>query len=381
MTAIAEEPGLVPMGTALHSRRKLWLAGAVVVTIALAALVNWWLTEGRYIETTDNATIRADIVALGSRIEGDVIAIPVAENQTVRAGDPLILLDPTDWRARLDQARGAAGEARAAAAVAKWRIDQARAALDQARAMVGQAQAEQVRALAEAGRNTALLDAGWTSRQANDTVLAVARKAQANLAAALAIGKGAETELQVSAARAEEADARLAVAEATVRLAEANLAQTVIRAPFDGVATNRAAQIGQRVQVGRALIAVVPSADRMYVTANFKETQLRRIRPGQNVTLVPDIDGSAVAHGRVISLAPATGALFSLLPPDNATGNYTKVVQRVPVRIAIDPSPDGAGAWIRAGLSVTVSVDTRGGDTRRRGILGVNVATLGITDR
>jgi membrane fusion protein (multidrug efflux system) len=171
--------------------------------------------------------------------------------------------------------------------------------------------------------------------------------------------------------------ARQRNAAAAVQLAENNLAYTVIRAPFDGVVGNRAAELGQHVQPGAQLIAVAPLPGKLYVVANFKETQLRRMHAGMKVQLVPDIDSSAAVDGRVDSLAPATGALFSLLPPENATGNFTKVVQRVPVKIALDPAEASRAAWLRAGLSVTAEVDTRGPDAQRLGFFGAAAATLG----
>jgi membrane fusion protein (multidrug efflux system) len=167
-----------------------------------------------------------------------------------------------------------------------------------------------------------------------------------------------------------QATARKQNADAAVKLAENNLGYTVIRAPFDGIVGNRAAELGQHVSAGTQLIAVAPPSARLYVIANFKETQLKRMEPGQKVRLVPDIDTDAAVTGRVTSLAPATGALFSLMPPENATGNFTKVVQRVPVKIAIDPADAKAVHWLRAGLSVTAEVDTRGPDAHRLGLFG-----------
>src|SRR5262249_21977023 len=146
-----------------------------------------------------------------------------------------------------------------------------------------------------------------------------------------------------------QAQARQQNAAAAVKLAQNNLAYTVIRAPFDGIAGNRAAELGQHVMPGAQLIAVAPLQDQLYVVANFKETQLRRMHEGEKVRLIPDIDSDAAVDGRINSLAPATGALFSLLPPENATGNFTKVVQRVPVKITVDPAQAANANWLRAG--------------------------------
>ncbi|MCW3475459.1 HlyD family secretion protein [Limobrevibacterium gyesilva] len=384
MNAVSDKPAAaVGSQSSPGPRRSRWTGkamlrtgGAVVLLIGLAATANWWLAEGRFIESTDNAYVQGDIVVLGPRIEGDVAAIHVADNQVVKAGDPLITLDPADWQARLDQARGNAAEVAAAAATTRRQVELSRAAIAQADAAVAQAQAEVTRAAAEAGRSGALVGAGWTSRQANEQAVADARKAEAALASARAQRATAEQGLAVAEAQVVQADARRPTAEAAVRLAESNLSYTVIRAPFDGVVGNRAAQLGQHVMVGQQLIAVAPPAQRLFVVANFKETQLRRMRPGQKVVLSADIDSGAEVHGRVDSLAPATGALFSLLPPENATGNFTKVVQRVPVKIVLEPAEAKAAHWLRAGLSVTAEVDTRGADAERLGFLGTAAATL-----
>ena len=389
MNAIAEKPspaadklsGRAAKTTPDKSSRFRGLLRPVLLALALIGAVltvNWWFTEGRFIESTDNAYVQGDIAVLGPRIEGDVIAIHVMDNQTVKAGDPLITLDPADWQARLDQARGAAAEAEAAAVTARRQIEQARSAIAQADATIAEAQAEVTRASAEAGRSSSLVGAGWTSRQANDTAIAAARKADAVLASAQAQKSSATQALDVAVAQAEQADARRGTTQAAVRLAESNLSYTIIRAPFDGIVGNRAAQLGQHVQVGQQLIAVTPPARQLYVTANFKETQLRRMRPGQKVLLTPDIDSSATVTGRVDSLAPATGALFSLLPPENATGNFTKVVQRIPVKIVIDAADADRVGWLRAGLSVTAEVDTRGEGAARLGLFGAAAATLGL---
>ncbi len=389
MNAIAEKPSSVEDKQSVRTEAKkptksgvrgkvLRLLLLAVVLIGAVLTANWWFTEGRYIESTDNAYIQGDIAVLGPRIDGDVTAIHVADNQAVHAGDPLITLDPTDWQARLDQARGTAAEAEAAAVTARQQIEQARSAIAQADAMVAQAQAEVTRAAAEAGRSSSLVGAGWTSRQANDTAVAAARKADASLASAQAQRASATDALSVARAQAEQADARRVTTQAAVRLAESNLSYTVIRAPFDGTVGNRAAQLGQHVQVGQQLIAITPPPRQLYVTANFKETQLRHMHPGQKVLLTPDIDSGATVTGHVDSLAPATGALFSLLPPENATGNFTKVVQRVPVKILIDPADADKSGWLRAGLSVTAEVDTRGQDAQRLGFFGAAAATLGL---
>jgi membrane fusion protein (multidrug efflux system) len=346
------------------------------VAIGIGVTASWWFTEGRYIESTDNAYIQGDIAVLSARIEGDVTAIKVADNQQVRVGDPLIVLDPADWRARLAQSAAAAAEATAAIETAQRQVGQQRATIDAAQAAIVQAQAEQARASADAARSGSLVGSGWTSRQSNDQAVADQRKANAAVVATQAQKVAAEQQLEVLNAQVVQARARQQNAAAAVQLAENNLAYTVIRAPFDGIAGNRAAELGQHVTPATQLIAVAPLREHLYVVANFKETQLRRMQPGMKVRLIPDIDSSAAVDGRVDSLAPATGALFSLLPPENATGNFTKVVQRVPVKLVLDPAEAAHAGWLRAGLSITAEVDTRGPDAQRLGLFGTAAATL-----
>jgi membrane fusion protein (multidrug efflux system) len=350
---------------------------AVVLVVGVVA-GRWWFAEGRWIESTDNAYVQGDIAVLGPRIEGDVMAVHVADNQVVHAGDPLISLDPADWQARLDQARGAAAEAAAAIVTAGRQVEQAAASIAQADAMIAQADAELTRASADAGRSSALVGSGWASRQANDQAVADRSKASAQLAAMRAQRETAVHALAVAQAQVLQAQAHKQTQDAAVRLAERSLDYTVIRAPFDGIAGNRAAQLGQHVNPLLQLIAVTPLRGQLYVVANFKETQLRHMQPGQKVLLTPDIDSSAAIVGHVDSLAPATGALYSLLPPENATGNFTKVVQRVPVKIVIDPAMAAQATWLRAGLSVTAEVDTRGPDAVRHGLFGGMLAMLGL---
>jgi membrane fusion protein (multidrug efflux system) len=347
----------------------LKLAAALLILATGWLAGRWWLIEGRFVESTDNAYVQGDIATLSARIDGDVLALPAADNQAVRKGDPLVVLDPRDWQARLDQAEAAVGEARAALVTTQRQVGQARDGIDQAQAQVALAKAELARAGADAQRSTALVGAGWTSRQANDQAVATLRKAEANTAAALAQHSGAVQALAVAEAQQNVAAARLVSAEAQARLAANNRADTVLRAPFDGIVGNRAVQIGQHVQPGEQLLALAPMPRQLYVVANFKETQLRQVHSGDPVTLTADIAPDSPLTGHVDSLAPATGALFSLLPPENATGNFTKVVQRVPVRIALD-FPDGpAPSWLRAGLSVVAEVDTRGPGAVHHGLL------------
>ena len=378
--SIAESPAELPLPPPKSRLRRLRLPLAIVAVIGVGLAANWWFTEGRYIESTDHAYIEGDIAVLSPPVEGNVASILVSDNQRVDAGQPLIALDTADLAAKLAQAKAGVGEARAGVLMAQRQVTQARSMIGQTEAAIDQAQAELVRATAEARRSASLTGAGWTSRQANELSVANASKANAALAAAQAQKISAQDSLQVAEAQAVQAQARLGSAEANAQLAANNLSYAVIQAPFDGIVGNRAAQLGQHVVPGQNLIAVAPLATQLYVTANFKETQLRHIVSGLKVRLYADIDSGAVVEGHVASVAPATGALFSLLPPENATGNFTKVVQRVPVKIAIDARDAARDKWLRAGLSVTAEVDTRGPDATRLGMMGTAAATLHLSD-
>lgn len=387
MNAMNEKPSAVAPAAASatpapkrgRAVRRAIRAGIAVIALAAASVTAvWWAREGRWIESTDNAYVQGDIAVLGPRIEGDVVAVHVQDNQHVRRGDKLISLDPEPWQARLDEARGAADEAAAAILTVRQQVEQARSAVVQADAMIAQADAEWVRANADARRSGTLATAGWASRQDNEHSVAEQRKAAAGLEAARAQKESAMRALSVVVAQVAQAEARKITADAVARRAARDLDDTVILAPFDGVVGNRTAQLGQHVMPQLQLISVTPERARLYVVANFKETQLRRMQPGQPVRLVPDIDTSMSATGRVESLAPATGALFSLLPPENATGNFTKVVQRVPTRIVLDPAEAARATWLRAGLSVTADVDTRPHPAPLRGVTGTALALLGL---
>ena len=266
MNGIADKPPLTPATTLTQVEarpfallRRLWRpAVALLGTIALGVTVSWWLTEGRYIESTDNAYVQGDIAVLSPRIEGDVAAIKAADNQRVHAGDPLVALDPADWRARLAQATATAAEATAAVQTADRQVAQQQATIDAAQAAIVQAQAEQARATADANRSGTLVANGWASRQANDQAIADARKANAAVVAAEAQKVAAEQQLAVLNAQVLQAKARQQNAAAAVQLAENNMAYTVIRAPFDGTVGNRAAELGQHVTPATQLIAVAP---------------------------------------------------------------------------------------------------------------------------
>ncbi len=360
----------------LRRGRLRWLRLPLLCVVLLAGLIagNWWLLVGRWLESTDNAFLQGDIAVLGARLEGHVAAIRVADNQAVKAGEPLIELDRAIWKARLSEAEASLGAAEAAIVTARQQVTQHRAQITAAEASVEQARAEQVRADADARRAGELVNSGWTSRQAAERATADIRKANAAVAVGLAQLSVTRQQVDVLQATLAQADARRDQARAALERARIDLDNTVLRAPFAGIVGNRAAQLGQYVRTGQPLIAVAPPPERQWVVANFKETQLTHMRIGQPVRLQPDALPGLVLEGRVESLAPATGALFSLLPPENATGNFTKVVQRVPVRLALTPGQATGIGLLRPGLSVRAEVDTRADPAAPRGPLAAAAA-------
>ncbi len=335
----------------------------VLMLVALAVLgaagfFGWrWWAEGRFMISTDDAYVGADIAIVSPKITGYVETVPARENDAVRAGEPIATIDPGDLQLALDAARARIATQQAAIerfasqrAAAEAAVSQARFEREKAQTLLDQAEEDLARAerLASRGAGTsAQRDAARTARDAAASTLAEARAA---IDAATA---------QVSVLDAQRAEAEGALAELGVARdqAERDLTFTVLRAPSDGRVGNLSVQVGDLVSPGKRLAAIVP-AGAVYVDANFKETQLDGIVPGQRAEVEVDALPGRTLTGTVQSVAPASGSVFSLLPPDNATGNFTKVVQRVPVRIRIDDAQALGGA-LRPGLSVVVAIDRR----------------------
>ncbi len=341
----------------MAGRKRVVLGGIAAVALLGAASAGWtWWTEGRFLESTDDAYVLADIAPISAKVAGYVRELPVGNNRAVKAGEVLAVLDDADYRARVDLAVAGVAAQRAALASNEARLVWQRSVIEQARTGIVSAEAELRRANPELERTRTLTADAWATRQRLEVAVADQAKAVAGLNRAKAALTAEANQLGVLEAQRHETEAALQQAEAQLALARDDLGHTVIRAPLDGVVGNRMAQIGSLARPGVQLMVVVPLGA-LYVDANFKETQLRHMRPGQvarvSVDAFPDLD----LVGRVGSLAPASGSHFSLLPPENATGNFTKIVQRVPVRILLPPS-----SGLRPGLSVVVSVDTRGGD-------------------
>jgi membrane fusion protein, multidrug efflux system len=341
-------------------RNKIVIA-AVVLCVALGGYGGWyWWTALRFLESTDDAYVASDVSVISPKIEGYIQAVRVRENQAVKKGAVLFVIDDSDFAAKVAQAQAAAATEEAAVATYGSRLDLQRAMIDQAQATVQSAEADLVRTQQDYKRYNELMASDFASRQRFQQAQADLRKAEAETAKSHAALAAAQSEQGVLQSQRQEEMARLQQARANLKLAQNDLDNTVIRAPVSGVAGNRAGQIGQYVKPGTELLSLVP-LPRVYVTANFKETQLTRMRLGQLAEVSVDAYPDYTLAGRIDSFAPASGAEFSLLPPDNATGNFTKIVQRVPVRIAL-PSANPLARLLRPGLSVTVSIDTREGE-------------------
>lgn len=367
-TTVAPEKRTIP-------GRKHLIAAAVVVVVVTAAVagVRWW-TVGRFIESTDDAYVRADVVTMSSHVPGYVSEVAVQDDQPVRAGDVLIRIDDRDYQAKVDHAEATVSAALAAiheqeagAASLDAQVAQQSSLIAQAQADVTAARADAVRRDADAGRYRELYAQQASSGQRLELARADQQKAAAVLAKASAAVQSQRDQQDVlrrrreqSLAGIERANAQLSEARSALALAQLDLQHTVIRATRDGVIGQRTVRPGQYVETGMPLLAVVPLND-VYVVANFKETQLGDMHTGQPVQIDIDTYSGHTLRGKVTSIAPGSGAEFALLPPDNATGNFTKVVQRIPVRIRFDASREDARR-LRAGMSVVVRVDTRNAD-------------------
>jgi membrane fusion protein (multidrug efflux system) len=345
------------MSTAPNRKRLITRVVIAAVAIGAAGLGYQWWSNGRFVEDTDDAYIGGNVTVVAPKVAGYITRLEVSDNQQVHAGDVIARLDDRDYRAALAKAEGvvAAAQASLANLVATRQLQDA--VIGQARAGVSASSAETSRARDDQTRYQNLSAKAAVSLQSSQKAdaeykqaLAGDQKAQAQLVAA-------QRELDVIGTRKQQAQAALEQAIAERDLARLNLEYTVLRAPIDGVVGNRRAREGAYATVGSQLLAIVPSQG-LWVDANFKEGQLARFKPGLRATVVADVMPGHVFHGTVASLAPATGAQFSVLPPENATGNFTKIVQRVPVRIVLD-EVDGRLGVLRPGLSVNAEIDVR----------------------
>jgi membrane fusion protein, multidrug efflux system len=320
---------------------------------------HYWWTTGRYLVSTDDAYVGAKNATLAAKVTGYVAEVAVDDNAHVREGDVIARIDDGDYRLAAQTARDNIATQQATVDRIGEQITAQQAAVDQAKAQLVSAQAAATRAELELNRQQELAARNYASRQTLEQAQASRDQANAAVQGGQAGLEAAQANVDVLKAQQVEAARTLDQFRTALAKAERDLSFTAVRAPFDGVVGNRAVQVGDLVQPGQRLASLVP-LDAVYVDANFKETQLANLRPGQPVAIAVDAYSDRRLEGSVVSVAPASGSVFSLLPPDNATGNFTKIVQRVPVRIEV-PSAVAAQGLLRPGMSVVVSVDTRAG--------------------
>jgi membrane fusion protein (multidrug efflux system) len=330
----------------------------IVVGLASAKFAGDWWTVGRFTQSTDDAYVGGDVTVIAPKVAGFISQIEVADNQFVHAGDLLMKLDDRDYRAALAKAGAAVALQKAALTNLDAQRDLQNAVIARAQAEIAAADAEIVRAHNDQVRYKALAANGTESAQNFDRADADYKKALADGDKTHAALTAAQQQLAVIATQKQQADAELDAANAELDLARLNLSYTELRAPIDGIVGNRSAQTGAYATIGSQLISLVP-AHGLWIDANFKEDQLARMQSGNPAVVKIDLLGGKSFHGHVASIAPATGAQFSILPAENATGNFTKIVQRVAVRIVIDDE-NAAQGRLRPGLSVTAKVNTHG---------------------
>jgi membrane fusion protein (multidrug efflux system) len=334
----------------------LFAALAAFGFIALATL-RWdeWVGSAT-IQTTNDAYIRAELTRLSSRVAGEVLTVAVKDFQRVKAGDLLVQIDPADYQAQVAQAEAAVAGAQAAFDNLANQVELQYATIAQGEAQQVSAQAQEVETRQEQERQQSLTQTEAGTRQRLEQATAGYARAQADVRASRALIAAERHQLEVLSGTKKQRAADIEAAKATLAAARLRLGYTRISAPFDGVVGERQVQPGDYVNIGSNLINVVPLPD-VYVIANYKETQLTRVRPGQPVEVTVDSFPRERLNGRVERIAPASGSQFALLPPDNATGNFTKVVQRVPVRIALDKGQPLLERLL-PGMSVVTRINT-----------------------
>jgi membrane fusion protein (multidrug efflux system) len=342
------------MAISLKGRRAPLIAGlGAAVAVAIGGTL-WWMERQKF-ETTDNAFVAADKVIVAPLVEGYVAEVLVDDNQPVHPGQLLVRIDPATLKARLAQAEAEARAQDAAIAQVDDKAKLEQAMIAQREAALASADAQSRFAQSEMGRYGSLAQSGWVSSQRAQTAKNAQEQAIASVAQARAALEAERRSAASLASQREQTVAEAAAAKAAADQTRIDLGRTEVRAPVAGVVGARGVRVGQYVRPGGSMMSIVPLA-RAYVVANFKETQVARLRIGQPVEVRADAFGDKVIRGRVASFAPATGSEFALIPVENAVGNFTKISQRLPVRIAIDPNQKLAGG-LRPGLSLKIKVD------------------------
>ena len=341
-------------------KRKLVMMGVgALLALAAAAYGVHYALVGRFYVSTDDAYVRANNTMLGARVSGHIAAILPADNSLVHAGDVVFRIDDGDYRIAVDAARTRIATQEATIARIGRQVAAQESAVEQAQANLAAAEAGLKRADLDYDRQQTLTSKGFASHATFEQSEAARDQGIAGVKAAQAAYDAARDNVEVTRAQQAEAQAQLAELKTTLAKAERDLDFATVHAPVDGIFSNRMVNVGDFVAVGQRLGNIVP-LDEVFIDANFKETQLRRIRPGQPVTVSVDAYGHRKFAGTVESISPAAGQVFTLLPPDNATGNFTKIVQRLPVRIRV-PKQVARENLLRAGMSVYATVDTRKG--------------------
>ncbi len=359
----------------MPSTKRIVLSLFVIAAAAGGAVGGrWYWTTGRYLESTDNAYVQGDISVISPQIDGYVASVTVGDNQAVKAGDVLVRIEDRDFKAHLDQANAVMATAKANLVTINSQIAYQQTRIAQAQAQLEAVNAESRRAQQQYDRYAKLVNDKVISRQEFDDAEATLVKGKADAIRASAAINAEQAQLIVIQAQLKEAEAKVNQTAAEAELAANELDKTVIRAPIDGVVGNRGVRVGHYVKSGTQMLSLVPT--NVYVVANFKETQLTQMKPGQKVEIKVDAYPDTPLIGEVESFAPASGALFSLLPPENATGNFTKIVQRLPVRIKVG-TENALRGMLRPGLSVEASVDTAGGNKDAKTLIGQNGGLFG----
>jgi membrane fusion protein (multidrug efflux system) len=342
-----------------HQRRRRWWLAILAsgALIAAAGYGTYWYLVGRFYETTNDAYLSADSVTVAPKVSGYVVELNVQDNQAVKQGDVLARIDPRDYQTAVDAAAADLESAEATAANIDALLTEQQSTIAEAKAAVAADEAAITFSQQELQRYSALARSGAASAQRNQQAESDLAQKRAVLERDRAGFQAAQAHIGVLQTQRHQAEAAIAARKATLAQAKINLGYTNIVAPVDGSIGDRSVRQGQFVQAGARLMSVVPT-DRIYLVANYKETQTGHMLPGQPVSVELDTFAGKTIAGTVDSLAPGTGAQFALLPPENATGNFTKIVQRVPVKILLDPK-NPLTARIRPGLSATATVDIR----------------------
>lgn len=347
-----------PPATASHGVRRLLIAGASLAALAAASYLGWqYWSVWRFEVSTDDAYVQADNTTIAPRVSGYLSEVLVGDNQHVKAGQALARIDDRDFKVALEQAKADVQAAKAAVADKQASLDAQQSVIDGAKATIDVDRANEKFAQQDSERYSHLATTGYGSVQNAQQAEARIAAARASIARDTATLTNAEKQVEILKAQVAQAKATLAHDEAVQDQAELNLSYTTVVSPIEGVVGNRTLRVGQYVQAGTQLMAVVPMTA-AYIVANFKETQLEHVRAGQAVNVEIDMFAGVEIPAHVDSLAPASGQQFALLPPDNATGNFTKIVQRIPVKITFDKGSPLAGE-LRPGMSVYPTIKTK----------------------